>query len=128
MDFEKLKAIGMAFKSSSTIERAYETLKGIPMLPIAGDKLLVLDLDSLPTKPLPFKEVFLRWALTANEGRMLNGDDPIFPYALVKTCPLWKVIPMPIKTLKLTKEGLFNKPSIKTASAQPKVSSINRAR
>lgn len=128
MDFEKLKAIGMAFRSSSTIERAYEQLKGVPILPLAGVKLLILDLDSLPTKPLPLKELFLRWALTANEGRMLAGEDPIFPYSLVKSCPLWKIIPMPIKTMTATQEGMFNKPAVKTASAQPKYSSINRAR
>jgi hypothetical protein len=124
LDFAELKALGIVLKSSSTIERAYEKLKGIPLLPIAGDKMLVLDLDSLPTKPIPFKEVFLRWAIAANEGRLLNREDPIFPYELVKRCPLWRTISMPIKTFKMTKEGLFNKPKLGPSKQQP--GTINR--
>lgn len=125
-DFEKLKELGITLRSSTAIERAYESLKAIPMLPITGQKLLVLDLNSLPSKPIPFKEVFLKWALAANEGRLLVGDDPIFPYELVKRCPLWKAIPAPIRTLDLTQERLFNKPAFKTIGNQPKIKTINR--
>lgn len=128
MDSDKLKALGITLKSSTALERAYEELKGIPLLPIEGNKLMVLDLNALPTKPLPFKEIFLRWALSVQEGRILFGDDPIFPYELVKRCPIWKLVSIPIRTLKLTQEGMFNKPSVTTVGKQPKVGSINKAR
>jgi len=130
LDTNKLQALGIALKTSTAIERAYDELKVLAMLPVNGMKLMVLDLDSLPTKPFPFKEVFIRWALTVQESRILFGEDPIFPYELVKRCPLWRITPMPIKTLKLTKEGLFNKPKtpvIKIGQQQP-FSSINKAK
>lgn len=109
------------------IEQAYEKLKAVPILPMNGNKLMVLDLDSLPVKPIPMKEIFLKWALMANESRMMKGEEPIFPYKLVKACPLWKLISAPIKTLVPTQEGLFNKPGIKTVSQQAKIKSINKS-
>jgi hypothetical protein len=128
LDFKELKALGIVLRSSTAIERAYEKLKAVPVIPIAGTKLLVLDLNSLPRKPIPFKEIFLRWAIAANEGRLLIGDDPIFPLALVKRCPLWKAIKMPLKALDLTQERLFNKPTLKVMviGAAQKIGSLNK--
>ena len=125
LDFEKLKAIGITLRSSTAIERAYDELKALPMLPVTGQKLLVIDFNSLPTSPIPFKEVLIRWLLTVNEGRLLAGEEPFFPYELVKRCPLWRLLAMPIRTLDLTQERLFNKPSFKGINDQPQSKIIN---
>jgi hypothetical protein len=126
IDAKILKAYGIVLGNSSLVAKAYDSLRGIAVLPIEGKDLLVLDLNSLPTKPIPFKEVFLRWALRLNEGRMLAGEDPIFPFELVKACPLWKTVRMPLRRLDMTQEGMFNKPLIKGVSKAPKLGSINK--
>ena len=128
MDAKILKTYGIVLGNSSLIVKAYESLSGLAMLPIEGRDLLVLDLDALPLKPLPFKEVFLKWALRLNEGRMLQGEEPIFPFELVKACPLWRVIPMPIRRMGMTQEGMFGKPTIKTASKSLRPGSINKGK
>jgi hypothetical protein len=130
VDDKLLKAYGIVLGNSSLIAKAYETMRAVPILPITGKALIVLDLDSLPLKPFPFKEVFLRWALRLNEGRLLAGEEPIFPFELVRACPLWKAIPMPIKRLDMTKESMFNRPSnapaVITAKKSISPGSINR--
>lgn len=127
-NFEKLKALGIVLKSSTAIERAYDMLKALPVMTIADDKLLVLDLHALPNKPFPLREVFLRWAIGMNEGRLLQGLDPVFPMALIKLCPLWRFVKPPFKTLKLTKEGMFNKPRtiVPKMNVGPEIRSFNK--
>lgn len=106
MDLNELKALGIVLQDSALLVEAYGRHKAQLILPIEGDSL-ALDLNKLPLKPFPFKEVFLKWALQANEPRLRKGQEPIFPMTLVKMCPLWKLVPAPIIRLDLNKDSLL---------------------
>ena len=107
MDNNELKALGIALKDDKIISAAYAQHKLQLILPIYGTNGVALDLNALPVKPFSFKEVFLRWALQANEGRLKAGMQPLFTMGLVKVCPLWKLVPAPFISLKLDKESLL---------------------
>lgn len=121
-----LKALGIALKSTTLLEDAYQRLRGLPMIPLKTNmQLLVIDLDNLPTKPLPFKEVFIKWMLQANESRLINGEEPILSYELAKMCPLWKLIRMPIRSLTMSREKMIKPPKLQTVSKQQRPRGIN---
>lgn len=141
MDHEALKLIGIELKDTLALQQAYEQLRALPVLTLSNNAVLMLDLNALPQEPFNFKEVFLRWALQANEANIQRGREPIFPYELIKQCPLWKLVAAPWVSVKLTKEGLLNRPSanaertgiggsiggaIRSGSVGRKLGSINR--
>jgi hypothetical protein len=103
---EELKALGIAFHMTGLLEQAYSQYRTLLLLPILGSSL-GLDLSALPKQPFSFKEVFLKWALQANEARIKSGLEPIFTMKLVMACPLWKLVRAPIITIKLTKDSLL---------------------
>ena len=109
--FEELKA--------AWILEAYKSYKGV-LIPSISSQLSTqgyyLDLDSLPLKPLSFKDIFLRWLIFVNKARIQKGLEVVATRELVLQCPVWKLVKCPIKSLKLTKEGMFNKPSRTTTS------------
>lgn len=112
------------------ITELYKEYKGIfltsttEQLTLAG---YVLDLNSLPTHPIPFKELFIRWLISVNRQRIENGQGVFVSRELVLRCPLWRVIACPIKKLTLTQEQMFNRPhgSRGTIGSRP-TRSINR--
>jgi hypothetical protein len=71
----------------------------------------MLDLGSLPTRPYPFRELFIRWLISINKDRIASGQPVIVTYSIILKCPLWKIVKCPIKRITKTKEGLFNKPT-----------------
>ena len=99
---------------SAWISKIYESYRMI-ILPTLDKQMsvkgLYLDLDSLPLKPLPFKEYFIRWLIAVNKQRLEKGLEIVITYDLVMKCPIWQLVKCPIKSVKLTKEGMFNKPS-----------------
>lgn len=107
--FEDLKA--------KWITDAYISQKAI-LIPSISKQLTtigwILDLNSLPLKPLPFKELFIRWLIYINKIRIEKNQPIIITYSIIKMCPIWNIIKCPIKRITLTKEGVFNKPSIST--------------
>lgn len=116
MDNNELKALGIVFRDTDLLAAAYAKHKLQLILPIYGaGATLALDLNALPTKPFNFKEVFLKWALQANESRLAAGKEPVFPMGLIQACPLWKLVPAPFVSLDLTKEGLLKQ----TGRTQP---------
>lgn len=126
-DANTLKTLGIAFKSTSLLEEAYSKYRGIALLPLVTSiRVLVLDLDNLPTKPIPFKEVFLRWMLQANESRMINDEEPIMSYELARMCPIWKLIKMPVKSLQMTRDKVMKPPKVITVRQQARPKGINR--
>jgi hypothetical protein len=112
------------------MEEAYKNYSGLVVGSLtekAGQRGLILDLDSLPSKPLPFKEIFIRWLLKVNQPRIIAGEKPIITYELAMQCPLWKAIPPPFISVKLTKEAMFKKPkpTIRSIGSKPSMGSIN---
>jgi hypothetical protein len=123
VDAKALKELGIFLKDTDLLTMAYGLYRGIALLPLAaGKNVLVLDLDNLPSKPIPCKEIFIRWWLQVNEPRILKGEDPVITYSIAKMCPIWKLIPMPIRPIGVSK--LHKLPSIKTISQQIKPTGI----
>lgn len=115
MENNELKALGIALKDDAILEAAYAKHKLQLIIPVYGMNGLALDLNALPTRPFSFKEVFIRWALQANEQRIASGKEPLFTMGLVQACPLWKLIPPPFKSMRLDKESLLKQ----TGQTQP---------
>lgn len=128
VDARVLKAYGIALRNTHIVSQSYEHLKGITILPMVGNTFMVLDLDSLPREPIPFKEVILRWLLECNEGRIRTGQEPIFTYALVLSCPLWKFIKPPLRPIGAHKTAVINgRHSIQNKlNSGPSIETINR--
>ena len=124
---DELKSLGIFLKSSGILEMAYNKYRGLAMLPLSTTmNIMILDLDNLPVKPFKFKEVFIRWMLQMNEGRIMNGEEPILTYNLAKRCPIWKICKMPIKSAGISKDSLLKPPSLKTVSRISQPKNINK--
>lgn len=122
----------MSLLNEQWMEEEYKDLSGLVvggLTSSAGSRGLILDLDSLPTHPVPIKELFIRWLLKVNQSRIEVGEKPLVTYELAMQCPLWKVIDPPFISTKLTKEKMFNKPrpTIKTIGSKPPIGSINKS-
>ena len=98
---------------SAWITELYKSYKGI-LIPSVSSQLstqgFILDLDSLPIAPIPFKEFFIRWLVSVNKDRIENNQPIIITTGIVLACPIWKAIKCPLKRITLTKESMFNKP------------------
>jgi len=109
----------------------YKSYKGI-LLPSIKKQLsmssLFLDLNSLPTKPYPFKELFIRWLISINKQRISRNEHIIINKAIVLMCPLWRIVKCPLSKIQLTKEGMFNKPKVNigTIGTKSTVGTINK--
>lgn len=126
IDSKTLKTLGIALRSTSLLQEAYELYRGLPILPLKTSmQLLVIDLDNLPVKPIPFKEVFIRWMLQANESRMINGEEPFMSYELAKMCPIWKLIKMPVRSVTMSRDRIMQAPKLKTVRQQAQPKGIN---
>ena len=116
--FEELKA--------AWITEMYKSYSAI-LVPSISKQLsltgMMLDLDSLPTFPYPFKELFIRWLISINKDRLEKGLSVIVTRQIIFACPLWKVIKCPLKAIKLTKEGMF-KGSIGSVSTKKTVGTV----
>jgi len=88
---------------------------------------LILDLDTLPSKPYPFKELFIRWLISVNKPRLMKNEPIIITQSIIIKCPIWKIVKCPLKRITLTKEGTFNKPTVAVTSFGPNgtIGSIN---
>ena len=112
------------------ITEQYASYKAI-LLPSMTKQLstagLILDLDSLPTRPYPFKQLFIKWLISINKDRLEKGLPIFVNQVIVRTCPLWNIIKCPLKKITLTKEGVFNKPTktVQTIGSKPTTRSIN---
>jgi hypothetical protein len=107
VDTQELKVLGIVLKDNDILTEAYEKHKSQLIIPVLGITGVALDLNSLPIKPFSFKTVFLKWALQANEARIIAGREPLFTLGLVKACPLWKLVPPPFITMRLDKDSLL---------------------
>jgi hypothetical protein len=103
---EELKTLGIALNMTGLLEQAYSQYRTLLLLPMLGSAM-GLDLSALPKEPFSFKEVFLKWALQANQPRIEQGQAPIFTLKLVLACPLWKLVKAPLISMKLTKDSLL---------------------
>lgn len=126
----QLEDLGIKLLEPMLVEHYYKDLRGVFVhdLGKAEDRGMFLDLDSLPSKPPGIKEAVIKWLIAVNLTRLKNGDDPIITLQLILKCPVWKIVPPPLKRIKLTKEQMFNKPTVKTIGQKSKPGSINKKR
>lgn len=112
------------------VEHFYESMRAIFVhdLEQPDSRGLLLDLNSLPTKPEGLKEAVIKWLISVNLTRIRGGEDPIVTLDLVLKCPVWKIVRPPLKRVKLTKEKLFNQPGVKTIGQKQIPGSINKKR
>lgn len=98
----------------------------IPSIDKSLKSILFINLQQLPRHPINFAEILLRWIIHVNRKRIENGEEILMTFDVIKQCPIWKVIDMPIKSLKLNRESL-NKPRGPTpARKASKMGSINK--
>jgi len=113
------------------ITEIYDSYKAI-LLPDVNNQLsttgLLLDLNSLPINPVPFKELFIKWLILINRDRLAKGQSILINEIIVKSCPLWKLIRCPLKKITLTKVGMFNKPkaSVSSIGSKKSLGSFNK--
>ena len=90
------------------------------------NSILLINLQQLPQTPVNFAEILIRWIIFVNRKRIENGDEILITFEIIKMCPIWKVISMPVKNVKLTPESL-NKSRGPTPSRKTvKLGSINK--
>lgn len=126
----QLEDLGIKLLEPMLVEHYYKDMRAIFVhdLGKAEDQGLILDLDALPSKPPGIKEAVVRWLIAVNLTRLKGGDEPIVTLKLVLQCPVWKIVKPPLKRLTLTKEKLFNKPTVKTIGKKSTPGSINKKR
>ena len=81
----------------------------MPMVNRSLNMLITINLQQLPQSPVNFAEILIRWIIFVNKPRIEAGKEILITYDIIKKCPIWKIIKMPIKTLKATRTAL-NKP------------------
>jgi hypothetical protein len=123
-----LSKFGIDPKEQPLVEAYYQGLKGLLLTQVDGavSRGLYLDLTALPTEPIDFKSVLIKWLIQINLSRINRGDPAIITLDILLKCPLWQAIKPPLKSIKLTKEALFNQPTIKTIGTKPLPGSINK--
>lgn len=98
----------------------------VPSVSRSLNSILFINLQQLPRQPINFPEILLRWIIFVNRKRIENGEEILITYEIIKSCPIWKVIEMPITRLNLTKESLNkNKGPVPTRKTV-KMGSINK--
>jgi hypothetical protein len=98
----------------------------VPKVDSSLKSILLINLQQLPRQPVNFAEILLRWLVFVNKSRLEKGEEMIITLELLKKCPIWKVIDMPIKALKLDK-GSLNKPRGPVPTRKTsKIGSINK--
>lgn len=98
----------------------------IPAVNKSLNSILFINLQQLPKTPINFPEILLRWIINLNKKRIEKNEEIIVTYELIKSCPIWKIIDMPIKSLKLTKESLNKSRGLNPTRKTNKIGSINK--
>jgi hypothetical protein len=78
-------------------------------------------MDLLPDQA---KQILVRWLFEVNRRRLEAGQPLLVTYDIVKQCPLWKLIPMPYRNYKLTKDHMAKLTQMVPVSKQLNFSAI----
>jgi len=98
----------------------------VPAVSRSLNSILFINLQQLPRQPVNFPEILLRWIIYVNRKRIENDQEILITYEIIKSCPIWQVIDMPIKNLKLTKESLNKAKGPVPTRKTVKMGSINK--
>jgi hypothetical protein len=83
----------------------YVAQNAMMMLPGINEKMLTMGGLHLGLLPPLAREYFVRWLFEVNRRRLEQGLELMVTYNIIKQCPLWKIIPMPYRNIKMTKES-----------------------
>lgn len=83
----------------------YISQHAVMFLPGINAKMLTMGGLRLGLLPPLAQEYFVRWLFEVNRRRLEGGLPLMVTYNIIKQCPLWKVIPMPYRNIKMTKES-----------------------
>lgn len=99
----------------------------MPSINSSLKSILLIDLDQLPKTPINFAEVLIRWIISVNKPRIDKGLDIVITYQIIKQCPIWQVIDMPIKQMRMTQESINKNKGPTPARKTVKMGSINKS-
>lgn len=77
---------------------------GLLFMPTINQSLALMGGLRLDLLPELAREIFIKWLFEVNKPRLLQGLPLLITYPIVKQCPLWKIIPMPYRQIKLNKD------------------------
>lgn len=77
---------------------------GLLFMPTINQNLALMGGLRLDLLPELAREIFIKWLFEVNKPRLLQGLPLLITYPIVKQCPLWKIIPMPYRQIKLNKD------------------------
>ena len=102
-----LKNIPLIFEQDAWIKDYVSKNKHIIVQNINSqlNNFFFLDLTALPTKPINYREVFVKWLIIVNRQRLSSGMELLCNYEVIKACPLWSVFPIPFKRATLENIG-----------------------
>jgi hypothetical protein len=99
----------------------------LPSINSSLKSILLIDLDQLPKTPINFAEVLIRWIISVNKPRIDKGLDIVITYQIIKQCPIWHVIDMPIKQMRMTQESINKNKGPTPTRKTMKMGSINKS-
>lgn len=70
----------------------------IPFISHKFKTMGMIDLTYLPNEAV---SALIQWILRVNRPRIESGQEIIVNYDIIKTCPIWKVVKMPYRVMKL---------------------------
>lgn len=83
----------------------YIAQNAVMFLPGINAKMLTMGGLKLGLLPPLAQEYFIRWLFEVNRRRLEGGMELMVTYDIIKQCPLWKIIPMPYRNIKMDKES-----------------------
>lgn len=97
----------------------------VMLIPSINTKMSTMGGIKLGLLPPVAQEYFVRWLFEVNRRRLEQGLDLMVTYDIIKQCPLWKIIPMPYRNVKLTKEAVAGLNKLIPPEKRLKFKSIN---
>jgi len=102
----RLKTEDLVFDPKKMTFNDFIANNAVMMLPGISTKMLTMGGLRLGLLPPLAQEYFVRWLFEVNRRRLEQGLELMVTYDIIKQCPLWKVIPMPYRNIKMTKESV----------------------
>jgi hypothetical protein len=100
----KTKVEDLVYDPKKMTFNDYVAQNAVMLIPSINAKMLTMGGLKLGLLPHIAQEYFIRWLFEVNRRRLEQGMPLMVTYDIIKQCPLWKIIPMPYRNLKLTKD------------------------
>ena len=122
----QLKTEDLVFDPKKMTFNDYVAQNAVMFLPGINTKMLTMGGLKLGLLPPLAQEYFVRWLFEVNRRRLEQGLELMVTYDIIKQCPLWKVIPMPYRNIKMDKETVAALDKLIPPEKRLKFSAINK--